>query len=448
MSKSKTVFFFFVLFFLCFLTACSSKEQKKVPKIGASETPAPNIKKEEDEKVSLIFLTNRRNLVGEVFNSYAEKFNEKYPNISISFKFVEDYENKVTSFIRSYDEWGDICMIPDTVAPKELLEYFTPFGAVDELGIKYDYIEERAKDGIVYGIPSSANVQGILYNKRIWKKAGIKKIPKTPEQFLKALHKIKDKTDAIPFYSNYNSGWALASWEENCYGTATGSREYRNSLIKKDEPFKKGTPHYKIYKVLYNIAAQGLIEKNPQKDSWEQCRQFIEEGKASCTAIASGSIMETIEDAKTPGDIGFIPFPYSIQDRQYTTIATDYSFGINKRSSTEKIEAAKKFVLWLTDESDFYKYQGGISIVKDSEYADYLSEYRKTNVIPVKNDPESVEDEGKFAELAQRSRMYLKQGREKERIIDAAINGTRTFDEIINWWNRRWTAARKDMNLE
>ena len=44
---------------------------------------------------------------------------------------------------------------------------------------------------------------GFVYNKRVWKEAGVTDWPTTPAEFLAALKAIKAKTDAIPYYTNF-----------------------------------------------------------------------------------------------------------------------------------------------------------------------------------------------------------------------------------------------------
>ena len=39
--------------------------------------------------------------------------------------------------------------------------------------------------------------------------AGITELPKTPDEFLEDLQKIKDNTDAIPLYTNFAADWTM-----------------------------------------------------------------------------------------------------------------------------------------------------------------------------------------------------------------------------------------------
>ena len=91
---------------------------------------------------------------------------------------------------------------------------------------------------VVYGIPSMANVQGIIYNKKVFEEAGVTELPKTPDEFLTALAAIKEKTDAIPLYTNFAAGWTMTAWDAYIDGGATGDPDFANTGITKGQnPF-------------------------------------------------------------------------------------------------------------------------------------------------------------------------------------------------------------------
>ena len=52
-------------------------------------------------------------------------------------------------------------------------------------------------DGLVYGVPSTGNAQGVVYNKRVFTEAGVAETPKTPDEFIAALQAIKDYDSSI-----------------------------------------------------------------------------------------------------------------------------------------------------------------------------------------------------------------------------------------------------------
>ena len=89
------------------------------------------------------------------FDGYIAAFQKLYPNITIKYEGITDYANDMTTRLTSND-WGDLCMIPTTIPLTEL--------------------------------------------------------PKTPDQFLDALQKIKDYDASIdPLYTNYAAGWTMSA---------------------------------------------------------------------------------------------------------------------------------------------------------------------------------------------------------------------------------------------
>ena len=102
----------------------------------------------------------------------------------------------------STKEYGDVLMIPDTVKLADLSNFFEPLGKYDELKDKYKWADQKMYDGTVYGLAHLGTVSGgICYNKKVWTEAGITEMPKTADEFIADLKKIKEKfPDVILLY--------------------------------------------------------------------------------------------------------------------------------------------------------------------------------------------------------------------------------------------------------
>lgn len=161
-------------------------------------------------KADLKVITHRTDLVDTTFEEYAQEFQKLYPNVTISFEGITNYADDMTTRLTSGD-WGDICMIPTTVNKSEFSTYFEPICNYDDMKDSYEFLGDKMFDGKVYGIASMGNAMGIVYNKSVFEKAGISELPTTPDAFLDDLKQIKDKTDAIPLYTNYAAGWTLTA---------------------------------------------------------------------------------------------------------------------------------------------------------------------------------------------------------------------------------------------
>lgn len=216
------------------LAACGGSPAEQKPDEGeaASDLPAyDSLKLGEDYTdltAELKVISHRTDLIDDgTFDGYIAQFQELYPNITISYEGITNYADDMTTRLTSND-WGDICMIPTYVPKTELGNYFYPLCDLSAIQDTYNFADNKSYDGKVYGICSTGNVQGIVYNKAVFEQAGITEMPKTPDEFLGALQQIKDNTDAIPLYTNYAAGWTLSAWDAYISGSATGDPDWMN----------------------------------------------------------------------------------------------------------------------------------------------------------------------------------------------------------------------------
>jgi ABC-type glycerol-3-phosphate transport system substrate-binding protein len=259
-------------------------------------------------EADILVLTQRTDLVENgKFDEYVAEFNKLYPNINVSYEGITDYSGTVT--LRLADKtWGDICMLPPDVDKTEFENYFTPYGKQDKLEKTYQFLNEKSYDNIVYGIPSTNNAQGVVYNKAVFEAAGWSVLPKTPSDFIQALKDIKDNTDAIPLYSNYSAGWTMGAWDAYIGGCATGDTNYKNQVLPHAaDPFSDNgdqTGPYAVYSVLYDAVANGLIETDPMTTDWEACKGMINRGEIGAMVLGSWAVTQMQQADENPDHCG------------------------------------------------------------------------------------------------------------------------------------------------
>lgn len=118
-----------------------------------------------DLTASIKILTNRTDIVDTVYKGYADQFMELYPNITVEYEGITDYEESLRLRLTTGD-WGDVCFIPTSVSKEELKDYFISFGDFDTLDGIYNFCTEKSFDGKVYGIANGGTAGGVLYNKK------------------------------------------------------------------------------------------------------------------------------------------------------------------------------------------------------------------------------------------------------------------------------------------
>ena len=402
-----------------------------------------------DLKADLKFISHRTDLIDDgTFDGYVAEFQKLYPNITISYEGITDYANDMTTRLTS-NNWGDICMIPTTIPLPELGDYFYPMCDLSSIQDEYNFADNRAYDGKVYGIPSTGNAQGIVYNKAVFAAAGITELPTTPTEFLDDLQKIKDyDSSIIPLYTNYAAGWTMSAWDAYIGGGATGDADWMNiTMPQTHDPFAKGVPTgdeqsgpYAVYNVLYEAVKRGLTEADPTTTDWEGSKPMMNNGEIATMVLGSWAIVQMQDAGEHADDIGYMPFPISVDGVQYASAGADYCYGINANSSDDNKIAAMLYIKWLSESSNFSYDQGGIPVLKSQEYPETLSAFDGIELVAYTAAPTELAD---LASNVQRDAELTLNSDQTHvmRIVEAAINGDETLDDIVADWNAAWNDA-------
>lgn len=399
-----------------------------------------------DVTADIKVLTHKTDVVDTLFADYIKQFNELYPNIKITYEAVTNYADDMTMRLTT-DDWGDICMMPTTVDKADYPSKFVSFGSVADLENDYIMLNNNSYDGQSYGIPSMGNVQGIVYNKKVFADAGITELPKTPEEFLDALQKIKDNTDAIPMYTNFAAVWTMGAWNAYISGSATGDADFTNmGLTHGLNPFQKHddmTGPYAVYYTLYEAVARGLVEDDPTTTDWEGSKGMINNGEIGCMVLGSWAITQMQAGGSHPDDIAYMPFPITVNGKQYASAGADYAYCINANASDDNKLASMIYIKWLTEKSGFAENQGGISVVKDAPYPATLKDMEGIEL--VMDNPAPAGEETLYNDINNASELGINVANEPiQAIVEAALTGSQTLDEIMTEWNEKWTAAQEE----
>ena len=397
-----------------------------------------------DLKADLKLISHRTDLIADgTFDNYVAEFQKMYPGINIKYEGITDYVGDMTTRLTSND-WGDICMIPTTIPLTELGDYFQVLCQLDEIKDEYNFADNRAFGQDVYGIPSTGNAQGIVYNKAVFEAAGITELPKTPDEFLADLQLIKDKTDAIPLYTNFAAGWTMTAWDAYISGGATGDSDWMNiTMPQTKDPCADrgdGTGPYAVYKILYDAVSMGLTEDDPTTTDWEGCKPMINNGEIGCMVLGSWAIVQMQAAGDNADDIAYMPFPISVNGTQYASAGADYCFGVNKNISDDNKIASMLYIKWMSESSNFAYDQGGVPVLKSQEYPETLKAFDGIALVADAQAPAEIAD--LQPNVNQESELSLNADQTHvQRVVEAAINGDESYDDIIADWNEAWNAA-------
>ena len=393
---------------------------------------------------TITVLTQRTDLVDTVFADYKKTFEAKYPDVTVKFEGITDYEGEVAVRLNT-DNYGDVLVIPNSVTPDQLANYFEPLGTVDELSKKYLFMQENQFfDGKAYGIAITGNAQGYVYNKKVWADAGITDAPTTPDEFIDDLKAIKSSTDAIPLYTNYKDGWPLSQWTgDRGFGKEGGN--YANHTTDIDAPWTKGEDYYTIDSLLYDAVADGLTEDDPATTNWENSKTLIGGGQVATMVLGSWAIVQMQDAAVAAGgsadDIGYYPFPVQTDGKFHSAVGGDYKNAINIHSKNKA--AARAWIDWFANDSGYASSQGGISPVVGGDLPATLADFDALGVELVQTVPAPAGKESLEAAIYNGAEIDIWGNLYRQKLVDiarGAADGDKAsyFAEL----NAKWKDAR------
>ncbi|XCP85682.1 ABC transporter substrate-binding protein [Roseburia hominis] len=431
------------------LAACGSKDSgSKTETADVPTIDKLNPEDYKDLKADIKILTDRTDIVDTVYKGYADEFHEKYPNITVTYEGITDYAESVTMRLTTGD-WGDICFIPATVEKSELSEYFIPMGDFNTLDSKYNFVVEKTYDGTVYGIPNGGTAGGIAYNKKVWADAGITELPKTPDEFLADLKLIKEKTDAIPLYTNFSAGWTMGAWNDYVGIASNADADYKNNiLLHTKDPFTKNdemSGPYAVFYTLYEAVANKLVEEDPASSDWESSKGMINNGEIASMVLGSWCVQQFKDAGENPDDIGYMPFPITVNGVQAAASGGNYAYGINNKASEDNQIAAMIYVKWLLEESSIYDDEGSIPALKGKDLPDSLAEFDGVELL---SDNAAKEGEESLYDDIRNTAEVLSGDYPVCEVLEAALYGNKSLDDLMGEWNQKWTSAQESFGVE
>ncbi|WP_235437980.1 ABC transporter substrate-binding protein [Kitasatospora griseola] len=413
--------------------------------VGGGPAPLKGVVSTADRsKVSgaITVLTNRVDQVNSgQLKKYAAEFNRLYPKVKVNFEGFVDYEGEVGKRLAKGD-YGDVLLIPDNVPTDQWPRYFASLGNSRELSDTFDYIDYGTIDERVYGIAGVGIASGLVYNKAVWAKAGITDWPTTPDLFIADLKAIKEKTQSIPYYTNYHDGWPLRQWSD-AIGVPTCDNTARDRLARTASPWTPGMDLFEIDSLLYRVVHEKLTESEPQATDWELSKKLIGTGHVATMELGSWAISQLRDAARAaggnPDDIGFMPLPVQRDGHFCTVVQPDYKFAVNVHSPNQ--EAARAWLEWYITRSGSAGADESISSVRGAKLPATLQPLDDRAVRMI---PQTREQLAKVDEIDRAAGIGLDAPDYRRRLVDLASGSVQgDLNSYFADLNRRWGKARQ-----
>ncbi len=275
-------------------------------------------------------------------------FNEKHPDIHVSFKPIPPTEyNAALNAKLSGGTAGDLIACRPFDASLELYKQGDLVSLNDLPGM--DNFSEVAKsawqtdDGsTTFCVPIASVIHGFIYNKEAFKEVGVK-VPKTTEEFFQVLDKIKEDGTYIPMAMGTADQWEAATMGfQNIGPNHWKGEEGRKALIDGSQKFTD-KPYVDTFKELARW--KNYLPDGFEAISYPDAQNLFSLGRAAIYPAGSWDI--SLFNKQADFKFGaFPPPPPAGSDTCYISDHTDIGMGLNAHSKNAK--DAKVFLEWMT----------------------------------------------------------------------------------------------------
>lgn len=322
-------------------------------------------------KVQLeVFSTKPENK--NILQSMISDFNKQNPNINVTLSSPADPATVLKTRLTKNDVPDVMGLGGDAVnygqlADAKMLSDLTNESFTKQIDKSYlDMLKqlEEKPDNKVYAIPYATNAGGVIYNKDLFAKLGLK-IPKTWDELMDVCKKIK-ASGGTPFYLTLKDAWTGMP-----YWNALTSNLQPTNFFKdrKEEKTTFAATHGEIVDKMLQIGNNG--ENDILGVSYDDGNAAFAQGKAFMYLQGNWAISE-IKKGNPNINLGMFPLPVSNDpDKNNVVSGVDVAFSISKQSPHQA--EAKKLIAYMVEKENVSRYikdQFAFSAVKGVEQND------------------------------------------------------------------------------
>ncbi|UOQ42897.1 extracellular solute-binding protein [Halobacillus salinarum] len=321
------------------------------------------------------------------FKQLAKEYEKENPNVDIKITSVgggSDYAGSLKTKFASGDEPEIFSIAGPTEAAtydKYLADLSDTKAAEQALDGTLDPV---SKDEEVHGLPFNQEGYGLIYNKEIFKKAGIDaKQILTYEDLEKAVKKLDSKKqqlgiDAV-FAFPAKEKWVPGNHLSNVYLAPQFDQKVLQAFQSDTVEFNKG----KEFQRMIDLQSSYSIQPTLNLDYSQQVEQYFSLQKVAI--IQQGNwiypSVEQMDADFAQNGMGIIPIPVKGFEGKLPVGIPNY-WAVNKNSDAKTIQASKDFIDWMyTSET------GKKAVLKDFKFIPAYQGYNTSDI----SDPLSKE---------------------------------------------------------
>jgi len=427
------------------LSACGNPKSG-----GAGQNAGSETNRQSGEKIKLH--------VTEVFNSlptksfwemFEREFEAKYPQYELELENIPSSDSP-EQFYKTKIAAGEFPDIAKVWQPALLISAGVIQEIPQDLAALLSDPEFGKVNGKLYAMPQHMGALGMWYNKDIFKRAGIDKLPETWDEFIKALESIK-AIGVEPLGMAAKDGWYVAGpfnflWSPMTYGPdpdwpkrrTAGEVKFNNPVTKRAlEQFAETIPYW---------------QKGALSATYDQVKGLFFSGEVAI--MANGGIYNAAEvntgELDVGFEIGYMPMPQDRAEDRRVNVYKDNLWVINSEVDGKKMEAVSDFIRFFYSSGIYVKFldaNASMPTAKGFEsYAPTMD--HPVAAVMVEEIRVAMEALGTVthAHAAQGDNIWPQGAREmSEKIVQELAAGNQNLEELMNMFDEQWDKGAQQM---
>ena len=236
-------------------------------------------------------LPDRSNTWGAIVEQINAEFKKAHPGVEIVTESYPDqpYQQKIKIYATAKQLPDVFKFWSFTSLLKPLIDggFVAPLDRADFDGLSYlpGALDSNTYGGKLYGIPVSADLWVIYYNKKLFKQAGIERVPATVDEMIALVPKLKAR-GIIPMTTDGKDAWPLAVTFDQLAWRISGDRTLPRQAL--DRKIKFTDPVFvQAARELQRMVKSGLFQEDLMVSDYGAARNLFGQGKAAMYLMGS-----------------------------------------------------------------------------------------------------------------------------------------------------------------
>lgn len=331
-----------------FLTGCGNSENSTQKETTAPQNTEQNVENNTQQKSENITLTvfDAQAYGLERYNELIKGFEASHPGVKIEVQHApNDFDALLKSKFNS-NEIPDIFAIQTGTAAQSYYEFAYDWSEdKDVLNLFQDdaLATGTDTDGLIKSLPWTYENMGLIYNKDLFKKAGITELPTTMDELEAACKKL-DSVGITPFAIAAKELWVLSQISTHyMMDKSIDAKAIAEKINNQESTFKELKNYKNLFKFL-DLAVEYGPDK-PLEVDWETSENMLANGEAAIIHMGDWC-QATLDEFNPNANLAFLPCPVSDNPDDVTLLSSvSWTYIVNKDS--KNLDLAKEYLTYI-----------------------------------------------------------------------------------------------------